>query len=488
MKLTLPILSVLSSTYALSQIPFQDTPQVEAFQVYQSQFSEHHSIRIKKQQNDKLCNAHSEQYTGWLDVGSKHLFFWYFESQSSPSTDPLLLWLTGGPGGSSMIGLMQELGPCLINEHGNGTVYNEYGWSKNANIIFVDQPAGVGFSYLDEGIPVPGTSFTAAEDMHHFLQLFVSDVFPDLKERDFHITGESYGGHYIPALGAQIVTQNVLYPKRPQVNLSSVLIGNGYVSPLHTAFGYWETLCTTNPGIESPVFNSTRCDIMASNLPRCMDLGSVCYSHPDPAICQAAAQVCWTGVIEHYDGESGDGGGNRNRFDITRPCDTKDELCYAEIPRIETYLNLPWVWAALHIPSVLKNYSVISYEVADAFELTNDLGISTQPQVLYLLESGIDVLFYQGNLDLACNTAGNLQWANSMPWKGQPAFVAQEKRRWKIDGEEVGWFKEVKTDMGGRETTFAFATIWGSGHLVPYDQPKVALELVKRWVEGRSYA
>ena len=91
-----------------------------------------------------------------------------------------------------MIGLMQELGPCLINEHGNGTVYNEYGWSKHANIIFVDQPAGVGFSYVDEGILIPGNSFTAAEDMHHFLQLFVSDVFPDLLEREFHITGESY--------------------------------------------------------------------------------------------------------------------------------------------------------------------------------------------------------------------------------------------------------------------------------------------------------
>lgn len=91
-----------------------------------------------------------------------------------------------------MIGLLGELGPCLINESGNGTVYNKYGWSKNANIIFVDQPAGVGFSYVDEGIPLPATSFTAAEDMHHFLQLFTSDVFPDLSNRDFHITGESY--------------------------------------------------------------------------------------------------------------------------------------------------------------------------------------------------------------------------------------------------------------------------------------------------------
>jgi cathepsin A (carboxypeptidase C) len=91
-----------------------------------------------------------------------------------------------------MLGLMGELGPCRINEFGNGTVHNEYAWSKNANIIFVDQPAGVGFSYVDEGIPLPATSFTAAEDMHHFLQLFTSDIFPDLLNRDFHITGESY--------------------------------------------------------------------------------------------------------------------------------------------------------------------------------------------------------------------------------------------------------------------------------------------------------
>ena len=191
MKLAI-LSSLVAITTAFTQIPFQETPEVSGFQIHQSQYSPDHSIRIRQQQNSTLCDAHSRQYTGWLDVGSKHLFFWYFESQNQPSEDPLLLWLTGGPGGSSMIGLLQELGPCLINEHGNGTVYNEFGWSKNANIIFVDQPAGVGFSYLDEGIPVPGTSFTAAEDMHHFMQLFTTDVFPDQKGREFHITGESY--------------------------------------------------------------------------------------------------------------------------------------------------------------------------------------------------------------------------------------------------------------------------------------------------------
>lgn len=113
------------------------------------------------------------------------------------------------------------------------------------------------------------------------------------------------------------MSQNTLHPKQPQVLLKSLAIGNGYVSPLDTAFGYWETLCTTNPGVDKPVFNETRCEIMAANLPRCLDVANVCYEHPDPAICAAASTVCWYGVISYYDSESAAGG--RNRFDSQLP-------------------------------------------------------------------------------------------------------------------------------------------------------------------------
>lgn len=91
-----------------------------------------------------------------------------------------------------MLGMLQELGPCLINEHGNGTVYNKYGWNKETALLFVDQPAGVGFSYLDEGEPLPGDSFTTAADVHLFLQMFVSQVFPEHGDGPLVITGESY--------------------------------------------------------------------------------------------------------------------------------------------------------------------------------------------------------------------------------------------------------------------------------------------------------
>jgi cathepsin A (carboxypeptidase C) len=198
--------------------------------------------------------------------------------------------------------MLQELGPCLINSHGNGTIYNEYSWNQKTNLLFVDQPAGVGFSYADRELdgspgPVPTNSFSGAADMHIFLQIFISKAFPALEHNSFHISGESYAGHYIPTLAAQIISQNTIYPSRTQVPLKSTLIGNGYVSPLDTTFGYWETLCTTNPGIPTPIFNATRCDIMASNLPRCLSVAQTCYSHPDPAICLAAQTVCVTGVI-----------------------------------------------------------------------------------------------------------------------------------------------------------------------------------------------
>jgi cathepsin A (carboxypeptidase C) len=172
-------------------VPFEESSD---FTTYQSHVSPQHSIRIKRQ-NATLCDTPVDQYTGWLDVGNKHLFFWYFASEndnSESTSSPLTLWLTGGPGGSSMLGMLQELGPCLINEHGNGTIYNPYGWNKDSALIFLDQPAGVGFSYVDEGEVVPGDSFTTAADVHLFMQMFVSQVFPEHLNGPFIITGESY--------------------------------------------------------------------------------------------------------------------------------------------------------------------------------------------------------------------------------------------------------------------------------------------------------
>ena len=74
-------------------------------------------------------------------------FYWMFESRHEPSTDPVLLWMTGGPGCSSEVALFGENGPCSVNANGTGTIRNPYSWNSRANVIYIDQPAGTGFSY-----------------------------------------------------------------------------------------------------------------------------------------------------------------------------------------------------------------------------------------------------------------------------------------------------------------------------------------------------
>lgn len=108
----LPLLSMLTCLSSATQFPLAvSAPSEEVpFHVFQSEHSPDHSIRIQKQ-NSSLCNTKVTQYTGWLDVGHVHLFFWYFESEAGQSKDvsdaPLTLWMTGGPGGSSLLGMLQ---------------------------------------------------------------------------------------------------------------------------------------------------------------------------------------------------------------------------------------------------------------------------------------------------------------------------------------------------------------------------------------------
>lgn len=111
------------------------------------------------------------------------------------------MWLTGGPGCSSSLGLFMELGPCLVPENGgivregppiNGTVWNPYSWNNKANVFFLDQPVDVGYSYSRYGLHTYDSD-TGAKDVYVFLRIFFG-AFTKFQKNDFVITGESYAG------------------------------------------------------------------------------------------------------------------------------------------------------------------------------------------------------------------------------------------------------------------------------------------------------
>ncbi len=123
------------------------------------------------------------------------MWFWFFEARNSPSTAPLAMWLNGGPGCSSMIGLFQENGPCTFNGvSGSTPVLNPNSWNNAANMLYVDQPIGTGFSFGTDGAT---STVTAAPYVWTLLQAFYAQ-FPTYQNRNFGLFTESYGGHYGP--------------------------------------------------------------------------------------------------------------------------------------------------------------------------------------------------------------------------------------------------------------------------------------------------
>ncbi|CAG8671300.1 12582_t:CDS:2 [Cetraspora pellucida] len=156
--------------------------------------------------SSNLCDDSVKQYSGYIQVSpSTHTFFWFFEARHNPETAPLTLWLTGGPGCSSLNGLFVEIGPCKTQNNGTSTITNPNSWTEVSNVIFLDQPIGVGFSYSDDVYNVT-SSEQAAADMYTFLQLFFQR-FPEYSKLDFHIFGESYGGRFDVSVNDTIVDQ-----------------------------------------------------------------------------------------------------------------------------------------------------------------------------------------------------------------------------------------------------------------------------------------
>ncbi len=362
-----------------------------------------------------------------------------------PKEAPLTVWINGGPGSSSMIGLFQENGPCGVDINGN--VYdNPYSWSNASNMLFIDQPAQTGFSY---SIPVPGyvdptsqnivtlpnancpdyavafgtcgtysypnetltadSTPHAAPNFWKTLQGFMG-AFPDYSRDSFHFSSESYGGHYGPVFNEYIEQQNEKnIPGAKKIKLETVLIGNGWYDPLIQYQGDYITIPSTKwessltilsaayynftvyPGNTydySPFNDSVKAQFY-NNLygpGNCVDMLKDCYARGIDGICSFADNYCLNQVENIYDIYLG-----RDEYDMREL--SPDPFPYAFYI---AYLNSPTVQKAI---GAFQNYSESSGTVGSAFGSTGDDArlVHTISDIRSLLRKNVTVMLYTGD-------------------------------------------------------------------------------------------
>lgn len=447
----------LVSTVAASAAPFSILSNQTSSPGY--------SLRVSQQDPKELNVDSVKQYTGYLDTqDKKHFFYWFFESRGDPTNDPVVLWLSGGPGCSSLGGLFYENGPSSVDENLK-LVRNANSWNSNANVIYLDQPVGTGFSYSDGG--QIDTSDGAAKDLYSFLTLFF-EQFPQYnKGQKFHIASESYGGHYAPISALEIMSH-----KDKTFRLDSILVGNGIWDPLHQAAGFHPMAC--GQGGVPAVLNQTECDQMAHSFKDMQSEIQTCYDSKNPGDC-SDAQGDFNYLFINPVGQK-----MVNVYDLTKKCDPEAKgLCYKAMNYPETWLNQDHVKQVLGVPTDMR-FDTCNGAVNAQFQRKGDEIYPYVDDFHKLLDDyNLPVLVYAGDHDYICNWLGNYFWTNALDWSGKSGFNSAPYTFWKPNGKAVGEIKNYKH--------FTFLRVYDAGHMVPHDQPEVSLAMLNKWIQG-NYA
>ncbi|KAK8991191.1 hypothetical protein V6N11_062213 [Hibiscus sabdariffa] len=419
---------------------------------------------IAQQKLDKVLklpgqtfNVSFARYAGYVTVdknSGRALFYWFFEAAEDPDSKPLLLWLNGGPGCSSIAyGLAEEIGPFHIRPDGKTLYLNPYSWNLASNLLFIDSPVGVGFSYSNTSSDLlnNGDKRTAKDSLNFLLKWL--ERFPQYKDRDFYIAGESYAGHYVPQLSQAIVRYNKA-TKAKAINLKGYMVGNALTDDYHHYLGLFQFLWSAGLiSDETYKLSNVLCDYksLVHSPDSCIEVLGVAveemgnidtYSIYTPPCSANASQAKWLLKRRLMVGQLGE------KYD---PCTAK---------HTEAYFNLPEVQKSLH---VLPGAAPFKWETCS--ETVNRYWKDSPRTVLdvyeELIHEGLRIWIFSGDTDAA---------------------IPITSTRYTIDALKL-------PTVGGRTQEYKglnFLSVRGAGHEVPKHRPKQALTLIKAFLAGTS--
>ncbi|KAM0949723.1 putative carboxypeptidase D [Dioscorea sansibarensis] len=440
-----------------------------------------------------------KHYSGYVPIGAKKekaLFYWFFEAEGGAQGKPLLLWLNGGPGCSSVAyGAVQELGPFLVRSTTPNLSLNPYSWNKVANLLFLESPVGVGFSYTNRSADLKelGDRVTA-EDSYLFL-LGWFDKFPDFKSHDFYIAGESYAGHYVPQLVELIYDKNKNDSSLgSKINIKGLMIGNAVLNDETDDMGMVE-YAWSHAIISDQVYNTIKkeCSFFGSrknDTKACFPaIRAFTQAYSDIDIYSIYTPVCLSSLTSpHRHNELKLGPRFLSLHERWRTLGGRMlsgyDPCTEEY--VESYLNREDVQKALH-----ANITHLSYPYSSCSEAIagwKDSPPSVLPILSKLMKAGLRVWVYSGDMDGRVPVTSTRFSINKMGMK----LKKDNKKKNKEEDDELGgwnpWFykDQVAGWVAEYEEGLTLATVRGAGHQVPVLTPDRALSLVSHFLDGKA--
>lgn len=410
-----------------------------------------------------------QQFSGYITIDDKQqraLFYYFVEAESDPASKPLVLWLNGGPGCSSVgVGAFSEHGP--FRPSGDILVRNNYSWNKVANILYLDSPAGVGFSYsAKDTFYEKVTDEITASDNLVFLERWLN-AFPEYKNRDFFITGESYAGHYVPQL-AKLIVQS-----KKGINLKGIAIGNPLLE-FNTDFNsraeyLWSHGLVSDSSYEllNSICNFSQIRRQAQKgrfTPECATVVKQTSEEISRYInsYDVTLDVCLSSI----NGQS----------NLLWKLQEEERLDVCVEDETNKYLNRKDVQKALHAQLVgVTKWSdcseVITYE-------QKNLEVSTVPILGELALSGVRVLIYSGDQDSVIPLIGTRRLVSGLARESR-LNTSLPYGVW-FEGQQVaGWTQAYGDNL------ISFATIRGASHEAPFSQPQRSLVLLTAVLAGK---
>ena len=420
-----------------------------------------------------------KQYSGQIKVSDcgNYTFFWFIESQYSPN-DPVVLWLNGGPGASSLLGLFLENGPFMLNKDEDGSLKlraRPTSWNSNANYLVIDQPAGAGLSFsTDPDSCAPKNEIESTEQLYQTLQSIFA-MYPQYAANDFYIFGESFGGHYVPRITQYIIQANngtlpgkAASPDDIKLNLKGVGIGDGWVDP-ETQLKNVATFA-----FEHGLITATQQKTLQATIDQCeaqlhkYDNSTINGTQFIPA---SVGHMC-DAVTNQLTAMTG--------LNIYNQTTVKNYSPY----QLTKYLNLVSVRTALHVSEATPAWEMVNNRVGGDFE-TGEMNSMVKFIGETLTGSNVRMIIYEGQVDGCCGPGGANGWLRKMQGKYWPTgetFINAPYRPWYVGGVRSGQFRTYPVGSSISNAQLVETVFYDAGHLVPFDQPVNALMMFNGFI------